>query len=142
MLPFPKYDTAQEKYLTVPDYDFSVYGLPYTLPQEDYEMVGVIMEALMAESWKTVSVEFYDAALKGAYSADETTAEVIDIIMNGRVYDWSYQIAQFIDTYKVPYLFCYMLNDRDIDLASQLAEGRDNIQRAIDTCISFYFYED
>ncbi len=141
MLPFPKYDTAQEEYLTVPNYEFSVYGLPYTLPLEDYEMVGVIMEAMMAESWKTVSVAYYDEALKGAYSADATTAEVIDIIMDGRVYDWSYQIAQFIDTYKVPYLFCYAINKNDIDLASQLAEGRGKIQNAIDTCISFYFFE-
>ncbi len=138
MLPFPKYDTAQEEYLTVPEYDFSIYSLPYTLPTEDYDMVGVIMEALMAESWKTVSVAYYDEALKGAYSADATTAEVIDIIMNGRVYDWGYQIAQFIDTYKVPYLFCYMINDNDIDLASQLAEGESKIQKAIDTCLSFY----
>ncbi|MBE6598094.1 MAG: hypothetical protein E7638_01480 [Ruminococcaceae bacterium] len=138
MLPFPKYDTAQETYMTVPEYDFSIYGVPVTLPFEDYEMVGVIMEALMAESWKTVSPAYYDEALKGRYTADATTAEVIDLIMDGRVYDWGYQIAQFIDTYKVPYLFCYQIRDNDIDMASSLAEGESKIQAAIDVCLSFY----
>ena len=137
MLPFPKYDTAQEKYLTVPEYDFSVYGVPTTLPFEDYDMVGIIMEALNAESWKTVSPAYYDEALKGRYSADPTTAEVVDLIMNGRVFEWGYQIAQFL-VVKVPYLFCYQLRDNNLDLASTLAKGWDDINERVETVLSFY----
>ncbi|MBE6598095.1 MAG: hypothetical protein E7638_01485 [Ruminococcaceae bacterium] len=137
MLPFPKYDTAQERYLTVPEYDFSVYGVPVTLPMEDYEMVGVVMEALMAESWKTVTPAYYDEALKGRYSADETTARMIDLIMDGRVFDWGYQVAIYL-TCKFPYLFCYQINDNNIDLASTMAAGmEDNVWRIQDV-LSFY----
>lgn len=137
MLPFPKYDEAQERYLTVPEYDFSVYGTPVTLPEEDYDMVGVIMEALCAESWKTVTPAYYDEALKGRYSADETTAKMIDLIMDGRVFDWGYQVAIYL-TCKYPYLFMYNLTANNIDLASTLAEGaEDNLWR-IDQVLSFY----
>lgn len=137
MIPFPKYDEMQERYLTVPEYDFSVYGVPATLPLEDYDMVGIIMEALNAESWKTVSPAYYDEALKGRYSADPTTAQVVDLIMNGRVFDWSYQIAQFLVT-KVPYLFCMQLRDNNLDLASTLAKGWDDTNERVQTVLSFY----
>jgi len=137
ILPFPKYDEAQERYLTVPEYDFSVYGVPCTLPFEDYDMVGIIMEAMCAESWKTVTPAYYDEALKGRYSADETTAKMIDLIMDGRVFDWGYQVAIYL-TCKYPYLFCYNLRDNNIDLASTLAAGaEDNLWR-IDQVLSFY----
>ncbi len=137
MLPFPKYDEAQERYLTVPEYDFSVYGVPVTLPLEDYDMVGIIMEAMCAESWKTVTPAYYDEALKGRYSADETTARMIDLIMDGRVFDWGYQVAIYL-TCKYPYLFCMQLRDNNIDLASTLAAGaEDNLWR-IDQVLSFY----
>jgi len=137
MLPFPKYDEAQERYLTVPEYDFSVYGVPVTLPMEDYEFVGIVMEAMCAESWKTVTPAYYDEALKGRYSADPTTAEMIDLIMDGRVFDWGYQVAIYL-TCKYPYLFMYNLNANNVDLASTLAAGaEDNLWR-IDQVLSFY----
>ncbi len=137
MLPFPKYDTDQERYLTVPEYDFSVYGVPTTLPFEDYDMVGIIMEALNAETWKTVSPAYYDEALKGRYSADETTAEIVDMIMDGRIFDWGYQIAQFLVT-KVPYLFCMQIRDNNLDLASTLAKGWDDTNERVQDVLSFY----
>jgi hypothetical protein len=137
MLPFPKYDTAQEQYLTVPEYDFSVYGVPTTLPFEDYDMVGITMEALSAESWKTVSPAYYDEALKGRYSADETTAEIIDLIMEGRVFDWGYQLAQFL-VCKIPYEFCYKIRENNIDLASRIAEGWDDTNARVQDVLTFY----
>ncbi len=137
MLPFPKYDTAQERYLTVPEYDFSVYGIPATLPLEDYEMVGIIMEALMAESWKTVTPAYYDEALKGRYSTDETMAKMIELIMDGRVFDWGYQVAIYL-TCKFPYLFCYQIRDNNIDLASTMAKGMEDNTWRIQDVLTFY----
>lgn len=137
MIPFPKYDTAQEMYLTVPEYDFSVYGVPTTLPFEDYDMIGIIMEALSAESWKTVSPAYYDEALKGRYSADETTAEIVDMIMEGRVFDWGYQLAQFL-VCKIPYEFCYKIRENNTDLASRIAEGWDDTNARVQDVLTFY----
>ncbi len=141
MLPYPKYDTAQEKYYTVPFEAYSIYQLPCTLPLEDFGMVGVIMEALNAESWKTVSVTYYDKAMKGRYSTDETTAEIIDLIMESRLFEWGYQVAIFAPGYaKTPFVFSCMIADNNVDLASTLAEHWDNSMTALDLCI--YFYDD
>lgn len=139
MLPYPKYDTAQERYYTVPFEAYSVYQIPCTLPFEDYEMVGVIMEALNAESWKTVSLTYYDEAMKGRYSADETTAEIIDLIMESRIFDWGYQVAIFAPGLaKTPFVFACQIQDNDVQLASVLAENWDKAEEALELCISFY----
>ena len=54
VLPLPKYDAAQEEYLSAPDTFFTMFGVPITLDPDDYAFVGIVMEALNAESWKTV----------------------------------------------------------------------------------------
>jgi hypothetical protein len=62
---------------------------------------------------------------------------MIDLIMDGRVFDWGYQVAIYL-TCKYPYLFMYNLRDNNIDLASTLAAGaEDNLWR-IDQVLSFY----
>jgi len=139
MLPYPKYDTAQEKYYTVPFESYSIYQIPCTLPEEDFEFVGVIMEAMNAESWKTVSPTFYDEAMKGRYSVDQTTADILDLIMESRIFDWGYQVAIFAPGYaKTPFVFACQIMDNNIDLASTLAANWDASQEALDLCISFY----
>jgi len=82
------------------------------------------MEALNAESWKTVSLTYYDEAMKGRYSADETTAEIIDLIMESRIFDWGYQVAIFAPGLaKIPFVFACQIQDNDVQLASVLAEN-------------------
>jgi hypothetical protein len=126
----------------VPYESYSIYQLPCTLPYEDFDMVGVIMEALNAESWKTVSVTYYDEAMKGRYSTDETTAEVIDLIMESRLFEWSYQVAIYAPSYaKIPFVFACQLRDNNVDLASTLAEWWDRAEEALALCLSFYDLE-
>jgi hypothetical protein len=139
ILPQPKYDTAQEQYYTVPFEAYSIYQLPCTLPLEDFEYVGVIMEALNAESWKTVSLTYYDEAMKGRYSTDETTAEIIDLIMASRLFEWGYQVAIFAPGYaKTPFVFACQIANNNVDLASTLAEEWEKSMDALYLCIEFY----
>ena len=102
-------------------------------------MVGVVMEAMNAESWKTVSTTFYDEAMKGRYSVDKTTADILDLIMESRIFDWGYQVAIFAPGYaKTPFVFACQIVDNNIDLASTLAENWDKSVEALELCISFY----
>ncbi len=123
ILPFPKYDTAQAEYYSVPYYDFSVYGIPSNISEENLTKVGVIMEALNAESWKTVYYDYYDELLKGRYSADEEVAKMVDLISDSIVYDFAYQPAIWMGHYKVPYVFMYEVQANTKNLASVLAEN-------------------
>jgi len=141
VLPMPKANTAQEKYLSAPDTFFTMFGVPITLEQEDYEFVGIMMEVLNAESWKTVYPAYYDEALKGRFSTDENMAKMIELITDSRVYEYGILCAQWLHLWKLPYMICYCISDNNIDLASQLAEGEDWIHDSYVTILSFFDVE-
>lgn len=143
VLPFPKYDKAQEKYMTTPDYLFTMFGLPITLPQEDYEFVGILMEALNAESWKTVYPAYYEEALKGRYSTDENMAKMIELITDSRMYEYGMTCIQFLAyPAKLPCMVCYHITDNNVDLASTLAQSDREIKYKLADLLMFFDVED
>ena len=102
ILPWPKWDEAQEKYLTNADDKFTAFGLPLTV-YGDLDFVSVIYEALCAESYKKVYPEYYDTALKGKYSSEPETAEMVDLIMEGRAFDIAFEFSGTLSD--LPYKF-------------------------------------
>ncbi|MBP3919860.1 MAG: hypothetical protein J6I50_11915 [Clostridia bacterium] len=133
MLPYPKWDTAQENYYTNADDKFQVFSVPVTA--SNTEFVGMIYEALCAESYRSVYPAYYDVALKGKYSSDQTTAEIIDLIMSGRKFDVSFQFGEQLFA-RLPYLFRDMLLSPNKELASNYATVEKKILKKIDQ-----FYE-
>lgn len=125
LLPFPKYNVEQDAYYTAPHTEFSIYGLPLTIPEEDYPMIGVMMEALNAESWKTVYPAFYDEALKGRYSSDDNMSKMVDLISESRVYEMAVQFGQFLGQFKLPYMAANYIHEGNFNMASDLAEQAD-----------------
>jgi hypothetical protein len=90
IVPFPKWDEAQTSYKTTVDGSFDVLVAPVTIPAEELDRVGIITEALSADSWKYVLPVFYDVALKVKGTRDAESVEMIDTILNGRVIDFSW----------------------------------------------------
>jgi len=95
IIPIPKYDANQEKYLTMINEHASVMAVPkfnYNL-----EMTGKIVEALAAESHKHLVPAYYEVALKTKYSRDEESVRMLDLIFDGVVYDFGllYAIPSF-----------------------------------------------
>lgn len=90
IVPFPKWNESQSSYKTTVDGCFDVLVVPVTVPQDRLDRTGIITEALSAESWKNVLPVFYDVALKVKGTRDEESVEMIDIILNGRVIDFSW----------------------------------------------------
>lgn len=137
LMPFPKYDEAQENYYTNPNYDYTVYAIPANIPADKLDMTAIVFEALSAESWKTVYPAYYDDALKGAYSSDENMAKMVDLIVDGIMYDYSYQTAIWMRP-KLAFMFQYCISDKTPDLASQLAESNDHLNNVLAGIINFY----
>ncbi len=142
ILPLPKYDTAQENYITSPDSYFTMFGVPVTLPQEDYDLEGVIMEALNAESWKTVYPAYYEYALRGRYSADENMARMIELIADSRIYEYAPLCGQSLNNAKLHTLMCVCIDENNTDLASILAENDHFTKRALAEILVFFDVED
>ena len=136
VLPYPKYDEAQQEYYTNSMDQHSVFGVPVTLPENRYEFVGILMEALNAESWKTVYPAFYDTALKNKYSEDATTAQMIDLIMGGRVYEFSFQFGEYLQS--LPYMFRNQLYSGQNNLASTLQKSAKSLNKLLEKVCALY----
>jgi hypothetical protein len=53
-------------------------------------MVGAVVHALGAYSWKNVIPNYYDIALKVKGTRDDESVAILDMILNSRVIDFAY----------------------------------------------------
>ena len=96
VLPYPKYDEAQESYYhTVAPYGCSFLCVPTVI--EDVEMTGSVLEAMACESLYTVTPAYYDITLEGKQLRDNESSEMLDIILGNRVFDLGlfYQVGGY-----------------------------------------------
>ena len=89
MLPWPKYEESQENFYC---FLHSTAGKGVCIPttQLDPEKAGIIVEAMAAKSVSTVTEAYYDKAITYKYMRDEESAEMLDIILQNRIYDLAY----------------------------------------------------
>ena len=126
ILPWPKWDEAQQQYLTNADDKFTAFGLPLTV-YDDLDFATIIYEALCAESYKKVYPVYYDTALKGKYSSEPETAEMVDLIMEGRDFDLAFEFSGALSD--LPYLFRKQLDAQNINIASAYKKIEKSITR-------------
>ena len=88
IIPYPKWDEAQEKYQMMVDGGHAAEAVPMTCA--DTERTGTILEALNAETYKTVVPAYYEIALKVKYARDNESIQMLDMIMANRVFDFGY----------------------------------------------------
>lgn len=88
IIPYPKWDEKQDRYYTMIDGHGPLLAILTTHP--DPEMVGIITEAMSAESYNLVTPAYYEVALKIKYSRDEESVKMLDLIKDGIKYDFGY----------------------------------------------------
>lgn len=79
ILPLPKYDEAQEDYISYIQDQCFFFGFPITLPEEDKQEVGLFFEAYASESYAKVKPAYYERALTSRY-LDERSTRIMSII--------------------------------------------------------------
>lgn len=78
IIPNPKFDEEQEGYHSLV-HDCAPVGLiPET--SENTDIIGAVLEALCAETYRTVIPAYYETALKVKYSRDDLSSQMIDLI--------------------------------------------------------------
>ena len=90
IIPYPKLNEEQKNYYTTCDANLEAMTIPVTTPAEKYGMIGLLAEALCAESHETVIPAYYQSSLKDKASRDEDSLEMLDLIHNSRRYDFGY----------------------------------------------------
>jgi hypothetical protein len=88
IIPYPKYDETQSNYYSMSDGAHTIMAIPKTIT--DIERNSIIIEALNAESYKQVIPAYYEIALKVKYSRDEESVAVLDMLLDGRTFDFGY----------------------------------------------------
>ena len=85
ILPAPKYDEAQEDYLTTMSFTHSMYCIP--LDARDADMTGAVLECMASEGYRKVTPALFETAFKYQYSNSQYDADIFEIIREGIVFD-------------------------------------------------------
>lgn len=89
VLPFPKYDEAQENYHCIISTSLTpAVSIPITNPNPS--QAGLILEAMTYYSVDTVTHVYYDLSLNSRFIRDEESSEMFDIMFANSVYDFGY----------------------------------------------------
>lgn len=136
IIPCPKWDEAQDNYYTFVHDQYSVFGIPVTVT--DTDMVSAVLEALAAQSYRTVTPAYYDIALKGKYLRDEESSKMLELsLVNVKIdFSWIYtsdlsNAAQ--DTFR--YL---MRGKKSTDFTSFFAANEKKYTTSLDKLITAY----
>ena len=120
VLPYPKYKREQARYLTGSIDHYTALAIPYTAYWNEgrLRMTGALLEALSAENCKSVKKPYYDEIITHHNVTDGDSAEMINLIMEGRVYDLSsyhYNELSLGDT-AFATVFRHLVRERDKDI--------------------------
>ncbi len=104
-LPTPKYDEAQEKYLSHVNMAAPVFFVPLTNAETD--QTGALLEVLARYSHEEVLDIYYDTCFSAKFARDEESYEMLQLALENKVYDlgfvWKWgdfmnKIAQLIES--------------------------------------------
>ncbi len=131
-VPNPKYDEAQERYYS-PAFGAEVSVLPITLPEERYENVGILLEALCFASQQTVVPTYKEVVLKTKSARDNDSADMIDIVFESVSFDfginaWQNQVSS-------P-LIQGIYSNRSGNVASTLASLKSSVESTIEKLVA------
>jgi len=134
ILPIPKYDEEQDSYATLLGDGYDIFALPKTV--SDLEFVGIITEAMAADTYNNVYPVYLDTALKSKYSEDEATAQMVDLIVNSADFDISYMFGVYYEM--LPYTFRQLVLANSNDLMSKWASIENKVLENMDKMYEFY----
>jgi hypothetical protein len=133
ILPYPKWDEGQENYITMSDGHHEAMAVPKTAG--NLEAIGVVTEALCAESYKILVPAYYDVALKVKSTRDEQSIAMMDLIVNARVFDFGY----VYDAWKgASFILQDLVSTNKSDFASYYAKKEKAITKHYDSVIEFF----
>ena len=130
IIPYPMYDEAQGEY-----YARVSYFMPPIIPitNQNLELTGAVLEMTNYLAKQSITPAYYEISLKGKYSRDEESVEMLDLIFDHRVIDLG-------DTIFCPDVrdgfFSNMYSTNKRDLVSTVQKNEAKIQSTIDNMVS------
>lgn len=125
ILPFPKWDEAQNRYYSSSNSDSISTPLSCS---EDLERVCIIKEALAIESLNEVYPTYFENALKNRYIRDEESQRMLTLMMETVVHDFGQ--APFWDIIRTPWADTLMSGKPNF--VSAVEKSMNKSQKALD----------
>ena len=134
IIPYPKYDEQQVSYYTMSDGAHGGMMVPITV--KDVENVSILLEAFNAETWKQVVPAYYDTSLKVKFSRDTESAEMLDLLMNSRVFDFGYMCGDWGMAFVIQNLVSVNSNDSESAYRAKDKVAQKTFSKIIDAYIA------
>lgn len=135
ILPYPKFDEAQEDYLSNSMDNYSTLGIPMTA--DDLDFIGAVIEVLSAESYKSVMPAYYEVALKTKFTRDEDSIAMLELIMDGLNYDFSVlHSSSYLSSIYTRFRIVIAKPSRDF--ASDYASIEEKLLTSLESLIGIY----
>ena len=95
ILPYPKWDEAQDNYLNMLQRQCYLM-IPATVT--DTDTVSAVMEAIASQSYRSLLPEYCEVTLKTRYSPDDNVSRMFDLIGSGVTFDPGEIYGNFLGT--------------------------------------------
>lgn len=125
ILPLPKYNEEQDKYCELSMSGFIVVPLSVC----DVELTGKAAELLSYYSAEIFTPVFYDLILNTKYARDTESADMLDIIFDGIVFDYAMVYGGYNE---ISYSFMHILKKKDTPVVSYFEKNTKKNQKMYD----------
>ena len=134
IVPMPKYDENQEKYITQLGTSTAMLFVPITT--KDAELTSKVMEALAYYTSELVVPKYYEVALKDKYARDNDIAEMLDIIRDGASFDFLFLYGTTLTKAPNNYFRFYTTNTANV--ASDFAALENSFLASLESLVEKY----
>lgn len=89
ILPYPKYEESAE-YVNWPTGGNHLMGVPSDIDPDDYDFVGIVLEALSVTGYEFVRPALYENTLQGKLARDPESQDMLDLIFDTMSIDFGW----------------------------------------------------
>lgn len=138
VLPYPKLDESTDGYGTYLSGTFSAQMISVNQPEENWDKIGTIVEALNVYSHELVLPAIYEVTLKTKTSRDENSIEMLDLILNSRTYSFDSCDENGFPLSPIKTLRSLIGTKKSTDIASYYASVQESAEAWIQNMIDAY----
>ena len=134
IIPVPKYDEKQKNYRTLCDEASTNISVPLTVDDAKFVSVCAALEALCAESYRSVTEKFFEVALKNKYSRDSTSGRMMDLIIGSACKEMATEYAA--STNNIYEIYQKAISEKNMVIASYFESRVGAAQAGLDNLIA------
>ncbi len=117
-LPHPKLDEEQDEYYSLIHDTVAVGAIPIT--STNIDIIGAVLEALNAETARTLTPTWYETALKVKYTRDDISSQMIDLIHDSATTNFLYAYNYALNGLGL--IYRDLIKNKSTDFASTYAK--------------------